>query len=55
VRKGLKALDTVSYDDIAAVQRRGIQRETTINARLDAILARSAALGAKKVALLERI
>jgi hypothetical protein len=47
--------DTVSYEDIAAAQRRAIQREATINARLDAILARSAALDAQKQALLERI
>ncbi len=47
--------DTVSYEEVAAAQRRAIQRETAINSRLDAILARSAELDAKKQPLLERI
>jgi len=47
--------DAVSFDDVAAAQRRAIQRETAINARLDALLARSAALDAMKQPLLERI
>lgn len=47
--------DAVSYEDMAAAQRRAIQREATINARVDAILARSAALDAQKQALMERI
>jgi len=47
--------DAVSYDEAAAAQRRAIQRETAINSRLDAILARSAELDAKKQPLLERI
>jgi hypothetical protein len=47
--------DAVYYDDVAAAKRRAIQRETAINARLDAILARTADLEAKKQPLLERI
>ncbi|MGA7178479.1 MAG: hypothetical protein WBX11_02675 [Thiobacillaceae bacterium] len=47
--------DPVFYEDVAAAQRRAIQRETAMNARLDALLARSAALDARKQPLLERI
>jgi hypothetical protein len=47
--------DAVMFEDVAAAKRRAIQRETAINARLDAILARSADLDAKKQPLLERI
>lgn len=47
--------DMVLYEDMAAAQRRAIQRETAINARLDELLARSADLDARKQALLERI
>jgi len=47
--------DVVQYEDAAAAQRRALERETAINARLDAILARSADLEAKKAALLERM
>ena len=47
--------DPVLYDDVAAAQRRAIEREAAMNARLDALLARSAALDARKQALLERV
>jgi vacuolar-type H+-ATPase subunit E/Vma4 len=47
--------DAVSYEEVAAGQRRAIQREAAINARLDTILSRSAALDAAKQILLERI
>jgi hypothetical protein len=47
--------DAVLFDDAAAAQRRAIERETAINARLDAILARNAALDAKKQPLMERV
>jgi hypothetical protein len=47
--------DAVSYEDVAAAQRRAIQREAVINARLDAILSRSATLDATKQMLLDRI
>lgn len=47
--------DAVMLDDVAAAQRRAIQRETAINARLDAILARTAELDARKQVLLERV
>jgi hypothetical protein len=47
--------DAVMLEASVAAQRRAIQRETAINARLDAILARSAALDAKKQPLLERV
>lgn len=47
--------DAVSFDDVAAAQRRAIENEAAINARLDAILARSAALEEEKQPLLERI
>ena len=47
--------DPVLYDDVAAAQRRAIQRETAMNARLDALLARSASLDARKQTLLERL
>lgn len=47
--------DPVLYDDVADAQRRAIQRETAMNARLDALLARSAALDARKQLLLERV
>lgn len=47
--------DPVSYDDLAAAQRRAIQRETALNARLEVLLARSAELDARKQPLLDRI
>jgi len=47
--------DAVSYEEVAAAQRRAIQRESAITARLDAILVRSAALDETKQMLLERI
>jgi hypothetical protein len=47
--------DPVSYEDMAAAQRRAIQRETAFNARLDVLLARSAELDARKQPLLDRI
>ncbi len=47
--------DTVMVEDVAAAQRRAMQRETAINARLDAVLARSAALDATKQPLLDRV
>jgi type II secretory pathway pseudopilin PulG len=47
--------DPVSYEDVAAARRRANLRETAINARLDALLARSAELDARKQPLLERV
>jgi hypothetical protein len=47
--------DALSYEELAAAQRRAIQREGAINARLDAILTRSATLDATKQVLVERI
>jgi hypothetical protein len=47
--------DALSYDDIAATKRLAIQRETSINARLDAILLRSHELDVKKQVLLDRV
>jgi hypothetical protein len=47
--------DAVSFEDVAAAKRRALEREAAINARLDAILLRSAALDAKKQPLLDRI
>lgn len=47
--------DPVSYEDLASAQRRAIQRETALNARLDVLLARSAELDARKQPLLDRI
>ncbi|OYY95760.1 MAG: hypothetical protein B7Y41_00235 [Hydrogenophilales bacterium 28-61-23] len=47
--------DPVSFDAVAASQRLAIQRETALNARLDALLARSAALDAKKLPILDRM
>lgn len=47
--------DPVSYEDVAAAQRRAIQRETAINARLDRLLARSAELDARKQPLLDEV
>lgn len=47
--------DVASVADVQAAQRRAIARESAINVRLDAILARSAALDASKQPLLERI
>jgi hypothetical protein len=47
--------DPVMIEDVAAAQRRAIQRETAINARLEAILARTAVLDAKKQPLLDRV
>lgn len=47
--------DVAIVADVQAAQRRAIARESAISARLDAILARSAALDASKQPLLERI
>ena len=47
--------DAVSFDDVAAAQRRAIENEAALNARLDAILKRNAALDAEKQPLLARI
>ncbi len=47
--------DALMVDDMAAAQRRAIQREAALSIRFDAILARSAALDAKKQPLLERL
>jgi hypothetical protein len=47
--------DALSYDEVAATKRLAIQRETSINARLDAILLRSNELDAKKQVLLDRV
>jgi ADP-heptose:LPS heptosyltransferase len=47
--------DALMVDDVAAAQRRAIQREAALNTRLDAILARSAVLDARKQPLLERL
>jgi hypothetical protein len=50
-----RSFDPVMYDDKVAARQRVIQRETVLNARLDALLARSAQLDAQKQPLLERI
>ncbi len=47
--------DAISFDEVAAEQRRAIQRELALNARLDAILARSTILDSKKQSILERL
>lgn len=47
--------DPISYEDVAAAQRRAIQRETAINVRLDELLARSAELDARKQPLLDQV
>ena len=47
--------DAISFDEVAAEQRRAIQRELVLNARLDAILARSTRLDTKKQSILERL
>lgn len=47
--------DVAVVADVQAAQRRAIARESAISARIDAILARSAALDASKQPLLERI
>lgn len=47
--------DAISFDEVAAEQRRAIQRELVLNARLDAILARSSSLDSKKQLILERL
>ncbi len=47
--------DAISFDEVAAAQRRAIQRESALNARLEAIMARSAILDANKQSLLERL
>jgi hypothetical protein len=47
--------DPVSFDAVAAAQRLAIERETALNARIEALLARSAALDAKKQPILERM
>ena len=47
--------DAISFDEVAAEQRRAIQRELALNTRLDAILARSTILDSKKQSILERL
>jgi hypothetical protein len=47
--------DVVSYDDVEASKRLAIQREASINARLDAILNRSKELDLKKQVLLDQV
>jgi hypothetical protein len=47
--------DAVSYDDVEAYKRLAIQRETSINTRLDGILIRSKELDVKKQLLLDRV
>lgn len=47
--------DPIMLDDVVAEQRIAIQRETVLNARLAALLARSAELDAGKLPILERI
>jgi hypothetical protein len=47
--------DAVSFDDLAAAQRRAMEKEAAMKARLDAILARNAALDAEKQPLLVRV
>ena len=47
--------DVVSYDDVEASKRMAIQREASINLRLDAILTRSKELDLKKQVLLDRV
>jgi hypothetical protein len=47
--------DVVSYDDAEAFKRLAIQRETSINNRLEAILIRSKDLDVKKQLLLDRV
>lgn len=47
--------DAISFDEVAAEQRRAIQRELALNERLDAILVRSTSLDAKKQSILERL
>jgi hypothetical protein len=47
--------DALSFDDLASAKRLAIQRETSINARLDAILLRSNELDVKKQVLLDRV
>jgi hypothetical protein len=47
--------DIVTVEDGITAERHAIEREDAINARLDAILARSAMLDAQKQPLLERI
>jgi len=46
--------DVVNMTDLAAAQRQAIERETSINTRIDAVLARTAELSLKKQALLEQ-
>jgi len=47
--------DPLSYDDLQSSKRLAIQRETSINMRLDAILVRSHELDVKKQLLLDRM
>jgi hypothetical protein len=47
--------DALSFDDLASAKRLAIQRETSINARLDEILLRSNELDVKKQVLLDRV
>jgi hypothetical protein len=46
--------DVVNMTDLANAQRQAIERETSINARIDAVLARTAELSLKKQSLLEQ-
>jgi hypothetical protein len=47
--------EPASYEAIAEEQRLAIQRETALNARLNALLSRSAALDARKLPILDRM
>ena len=47
--------DLLSYDDVASAKRLSIEREASINTRLDAILIRSNELDVKKQVLLDRL
>jgi hypothetical protein len=46
--------DVVNMTDLATAQRQAIERETSINARIDAVLARTAELSLKKQSLMEQ-
>ena len=46
--------DVVNMSDLATAQRQAIERETSINARIDAVLTRTAELTLKKQSLLEQ-
>ena len=46
--------DVVNMSDLASAQRQAIERETSINSRIDAVLARTAELSLKKQSLLDQ-